>query len=389
MDFNSDIMERLEEGKIELSNNIKFLLFQQHPEWCDLLDFEDEQIFNEPLLYAFFNFNKQRLLIPQILFGYVNQRPRNIQVHSDANGRIYLPNLCYLKTSLPNDTFDLYSEGDEIVIKKESKLVPYQKTPVYFLPESSIEVCRFNNPAFSNFFTKDGELHDAKIDATFNRHISSLEKAFLILKENASFPFEAITQAVGKMVLYNTPVQRSFASLRANGAAFFNVRESMDEVFLLEDITHQCGHVVYYYVLWDKEAYFKCDVQTPLQHFTKNANDKRTVLGGFYSLLPFALSNLTSSACYLNRVFKGDQQIEFEGRFAFRMHKFLMDIRNFDNREIFTKKGWTLFNQFKSISHQIYETHKDVIERFDIGNQGYEFDISAFRDLNEKHFELT
>lgn len=387
--FESEISERLEEGKNELTNNIKLLLFQEHPDWCDLVDFDDERIFLEPLLYAYYNFQKDRLHIPQILYGYTEPRlrPKKIQVQSDHRGIVFLPNLGYLKTSAANKMLDLYGEEDKVILKNKEVLIPYEKMGIHYLPESRIEVVQFNNISFSNFFKKENVDTDPRVEETFSRHIDSLQKAFAILKANSPFPFKAITDVVTKLVLYNSTSQRSFASIRANGAAFFNVRESMDEVFLLEDITHQCGHIVYYYVLWDKVEYFKDDIHTPLQHYTKNSSDKRTVLGGFYSLLPFALSNLTSSSCRHNQVFTGTQQVEFEGRFAFRMQKFLMDIRNFDNRDIFTEKGWELFQLFKRVAYGVYETHKDLIERFDISNQEYEFDMQSFTKLNQKHFQ--
>lgn len=390
MNFESEITSRVEEGKEQLAYAIKLLLYQQHPELFDLLDFENDRIFLEPLLYTYYNFPGERINIPQVLFGYIepNRRPAKMRVQSDANGIIYLPNFGYLETRAFNTGLDLhYSAGDEAVTLKDSTTdtqVRFEKIPLVNLPGTDIEILRYNNASFANFFESDGKNVDPQIQATFTKHNSHLQKAFAILEKNCPFHYRIITDVIRKVVLYNSNVRRSFASIKANGAAFFNVKDQQDEVYLLEDITHQCGHVVYYFVLWDKEEYFRCDASTPLCNFTGNVSDKRTVLGGFYSLLPFALSNSCSSICWHNQVFNGHKAYEFEARYAFRMNKFLMDVRNFDNPAIFTEKGWALFELFKQVATNIHESDKDLIERFDISNQGYEFDLQLFKNLNSR-----
>lgn len=390
MNFEHEVIARIGEGKSQLIYNIQLLLFNEYPEYCELIDFENEKIFQEPLLYCFFNFKTRRIEIPQILFGYIEPslRPRKITVQSDCNGIVYIPGLMYLLTDVRNSQIDLYYSAidDSVVLKHAGVTISYHAKPIYYLPSTDIEIVQHNNLSFSNFFYKNGNLSDIYIEGTFQRHKNNLQKAFAIIEKYCPFHHQIFNNVIKRMILYNCSTQRSFATIKANGSAFFNVKEYQDEVFLLEDITHQCGHVVFYYILWDKQAYFKCDLNTPLRNFTKNSFDERSILSAFYSLLPFSLSNLCSKICFEQNVFEGDQGFEFVGRYSFRMKKFLEDIRNFDNPEIFTDKGWELYQIFKKVALSIYDEDKDLIERYNTENQDYEFSVHRFQEANEYKF---
>ena len=47
-------LDEIKNGKLELADLIKTSLWQHSPKWFDRLDFEDDTIFLEPLLFYYF-----------------------------------------------------------------------------------------------------------------------------------------------------------------------------------------------------------------------------------------------------------------------------------------------------------------------------------------------
>ena len=75
-------------------DNIKILIYKENRTLFELLEFKNENLFKEPLLFAYFNAKEKSSTLEQILFGYIveESRPSHIFVYSDESGRIYLPN---------------------------------------------------------------------------------------------------------------------------------------------------------------------------------------------------------------------------------------------------------------------------------------------------------
>jgi hypothetical protein len=168
----------------------------------------------------------------------------------------------------------------------------------------------------------------------------------------------------------------------ANGVAFFNVKQDDDEVYLAEDITHQCGHVIYYPVMCDKQSFFSTDIHTPLNRYNHREYDTRPVLGAFYSLLPFCFSNTCSLRLYRHNVFSGRQLHEFIGRFAFRMTKFGVAIGDFRSGKMLTDKGKELAAAFDNTYQEIDNEVNSFLYQYDVSTQVYDFSYEKFLELN-------
>src|SRR5580765_833544 len=90
----------LDQGHHEILHLMKMLVYGHAPALFDLLDFDDDGAFLEPLLFAFFNTVAPPVGLEQILFGYIadDRKPAATNVATDHDGVVYLPKVGYLVT---------------------------------------------------------------------------------------------------------------------------------------------------------------------------------------------------------------------------------------------------------------------------------------------------
>jgi hypothetical protein len=375
--------EKTVEGKNGYIQYIKLLIYKTRNDLFNLLAFDEEAPFMEPLLYTWFNAREKKISLDQILYGYIapDKRPACITVYPDTSGIIYLPVIGYYHTNVLDGPMEYYGNPDpqkaKLVVNGEAIQATWE--PVYLLNNSSIELYLHNNPLLYTLF--EGS-EDLSIEETVDRHTLHLEKALAYIK--AYYPeFDELLHAtVKRVVIYKSKQVRSFATMLANGTAFFNAHDWHDEVFFCEDITHQCGHVIYYAVMFNKASFFSVPPETPLKEFNKRPNDGRTVLGAFYSLLPFCFSNTNSYRLFEAGLFSDRQLHEFLGRFAFRMRKFKVALEDFRSGEMLSEKGKTLWKEFEQTLNEVEENVQSFLYQYDTSNQDYDFSYENFLQLN-------
>tara|TARA_B110000503_G_C7145266_1_gene412635 strand:- start:1142 stop:1417 length:276 start_codon:yes stop_codon:yes gene_type:complete len=86
--LNSTINPLLEKGFILFIDNIKILLYKNDSKIFELIDFENDYIYKEPLFYSFFN-SKTNLDIElgSILVGFQKNENHNLIIKTDEFGR--------------------------------------------------------------------------------------------------------------------------------------------------------------------------------------------------------------------------------------------------------------------------------------------------------------
>ena len=105
-----------------LLETIKILVYKENPSLIEKIDFDNDNIFLEPLLFAYFNSKKDNLFTTQILTeiiqGYfVAKEPLLTQESINKNGIAYIPNLGYfdknkerIEDILKIDNFEIIKE---------------------------------------------------------------------------------------------------------------------------------------------------------------------------------------------------------------------------------------------------------------------------------------
>jgi hypothetical protein len=377
------IKQKTAEGKNNFIEYIKMLIYKTRKDLFDRLDFNAEAPFMEPMLYTWFNFPQQKISLDQLLYGYMalDRRPVTIQVLTESTGIIYLPNIGYYHTDVPGEYIDYHGAENPATARllKDGQEIPYTFEKIYLLNNSTIELCLHNSSLIDALFD---DKQDPGIEDSVMRHKQHLEKALGFIKAHYPEFDELLHATVKRIVIFKGGYMRSFASMLSNGTAFFNVHDWHDEVFFCEDITHQCGHVIYYAVMYNKSSFFSVPPETLIKQFNGRPNDVRTVLGAFYSLLPFCFSNTNSYRLYEAGVFSHRQLHEFLGRFAFRMRKFRLALEDFRSGEMLSEQGRQLWNEFEDTLLDVHEKVKPFLYQYDSSNQNYDFSYEQFLLLN-------
>src|SRR2546426_2901954 len=96
--------------------------------------------------------------------------------------------------------------------------------------------------------------------------------------------FDALHAVTRRIFLYNAELPTSFATMSAHGVAFLNVKDDNDEVFFVDDLAHQCGHVLFNALTQEKERFLARPADTPMRDFCHDQEDPRTLYSALHGL---------------------------------------------------------------------------------------------------------
>ena len=90
----------MENNKTKLIETIQLLLYKENPTLLEKVNFEDDNVFLEPLLFAYFNSKKDNFftkeMLTEIMQGYfVEKEPLLLNESFNNEGIAYVPNLGY------------------------------------------------------------------------------------------------------------------------------------------------------------------------------------------------------------------------------------------------------------------------------------------------------
>jgi hypothetical protein len=155
--------------KMELIKTIQLLLYKENPSILEKIDFENDFIFLEPLLFAYFNGKKENLfttqMLTEILQGYfVKKEPLILDESYDNDGIAYIPQIGYFKNGVNN-----FLESISIIKNTKIELLKY---PVKLLETT------FKNPKGEFIKKEDIVINNFLIE----KNINALTNAFKYIK---------------------------------------------------------------------------------------------------------------------------------------------------------------------------------------------------------------
>jgi hypothetical protein len=390
----------LKQGNSNVTNNIKTLIYKENAALFDLLDFENDAIYQEPLLFAYFNSKETAIPLTQILYGYIitKKKPVITPVYSDENGRIYLPNYGWLHTKKPTTKFDLHTQKGAIYLKLNSEKIEYLFESLYRIGNSSFELIHYQHPLLiPHYYDVKGIVIHVEIENISKIKRKQLAKALELIKTHVPDYYKKLKKVVTKIVIFNdaTLKRNSFASLSVHGCLFFNAYQAdYNEVFFIEDLAHQGAHVLFNgLTASDKENYFKVDPETYLTDkgfigWLMNRFEKRTLFVLMHALQTYYTILICLDA-YLDST-PEDKHKEHEafGRFASTLRKLEIDARIIDRKDkdgnnlYLTEKGEELLRVYKTTYSSMLEKRGGEIQSLRLRNQPYNFTYSKFIQLN-------
>lgn len=370
----------MNENQIELINTIKLLIYKENPTLLEKLDFDNDDIFLEPLLFAYFNSKKSNLfpndMLKEILQGYFLEKEEvEIKFSYNSYNVAYIPNIGYFNNG-EKKSFD----------------------PIFIIEDTQIELLKRPIKLLENIFrTNTDELINEKeivIDNNlFEKNINALTNAFKFIKKNSPDQYKLIEENCKKVIMFKTNPSNinSFATINAQGIAFFNVyQEEYDEVFFVDDIAHQTGHIILTTLFYDKKAIFNIDEEQNIGSLLK-INDNRSIHILIHAFYTYYTTFMCLDDCLKNNSFNETQKKEAIARIGFYLNKCTLDIQIFDRiinnfngiEFILTPKGIQMYSIIRSKYEEIFNKWNSITKHFDYRNQTYNFALKNFKELNK------
>jgi hypothetical protein len=257
IDFQSHEVKKGLGGTID---NIKIILYDIFPSIFDLIDFENDEAFQEPMLYAYINsiHFKNIDYLKVILYSYMSkdiQSTIRIDLNLFNDNCLYIPNIGFIEIKSKQIV-------DLDVFINDNNIIPILQTE-----ELGIKVLsRHLNILDSVYYDANFNQIDVKVEGLDIQNIKHFNEACSDYSKYFEWYSSLIKQTVKNVVFFSDMTdpkntlhckRNSFASFRANGISFHNCYQPWyDKVFFYDDIAHQMGHIIFYSLIFSKDEYF-------------------------------------------------------------------------------------------------------------------------------------
>ena len=153
-------------------------------------------------------------------------------------------------------------------------------------------------------------------------------------------------------------------------------------MFFIEDLAHQCGHILFSALSVNRDDYLRVDSNTPLQQITGTEGEQRDLYTALHGVFTEALMCIALYYCLEAGVFTEAKMHELLGRLSFVMKRFHLDLLNLNHEGLFTDRGLAIIRDCGRAFDDIFRQTKGRITRFDLSNQSYTFSYDRFAALN-------
>ena len=355
-------MLTIKKNQVEIINTIKLLLYKENPSVLEKLDFENDKIFLEPLLFAYFNSKKDQLfsetLLTEILQGYfIEKEPIVLKESFNKEEVPYVPNLGY---------FDVQGNKVDDILKIDT-----------------FEILKTCHPLLEKYFVEyyKGHIvnHNPLHKSVWKENIIDLEKSILIIKEHLLEFYNEFVFANKKIYLHNNSKILNFASIETLGMLYFYTLAENNLIYFIEEIIHQASHNYLYYVLFDKNTFFRIDSEkTIMRELTKQEWDYRNVYGAFHGLYTVTKRVECFDVLLTKNVFKGREKHELLGRMADMFPRFQTGLELLNLDEVYTEKGKDLYLELTQKCQKILDKYEKIKNEFDLSHRDLDFRYNEF-----------
>lgn len=190
---------------------------------------------------------------------------------------------------------------------------------------------------------------------------------------------EAVTLQI---VTFTADEGDSFATLAAHGSVFLRTPPDCDEVFFLEDLAHQGGHLLFNAITLDRSELIKIDPNTPLASLTGEPEEKRSLYVTLHGVFTECLMSLVLAGALEADFIDGKQRHELRGRLSLILKRLQLDLGQIRELDAFTPAGRDLIGSFEEVFNGVYAMVATDITGFDLRNQPYSFCYERFSELN-------
>lgn len=394
MDLN-EFFELVNTGKENLENDIKLIMYKKHSTLFDEIDFEDSDFFLNPIIFDSISENNFDFEFIINCYNHQLEKLNNISLQTDVNGFIYCPYLGYFQTTHYNQEVKLSFKNDAFELSLENKLIDFKlyqieriddKFELFFGPILNLE---------KYFYSFGKSKVEVEVFEITKIQKENLIKALEIIKNTNHSWYELMKNVTQSFMIFSDKsIQRnSFSALGVHGCAFFNsFQDNYNEVFFIEDIAHQCGHIIFNSFINSKTNCFLIDELTVIKTIY-NHGEGRSILVILHAMYTYYSILDCFERCHSNGVFNGHKQHELIGRLHFTISKFYSDysilINSKGQSEYLNQNGMDLIAMFKIKFDLICENLRETLKDLNTSNQPYNFSYEVFLETNPIKCELN
>lgn len=357
----------INEVKSEIINTIKLLLYKASPNIIEKLEFENDIIYVETLLFSYFNNSKNNSVsnetLEEILQGYFTQKEElKLKNSFNRNGVAYIPQIGFFKRGLTENYEPILIKGDFEIVKE---IHPTQEK--YFV----------------EFYKGHIINQNPEHNSVWEMHYEELFQAIATIKEHVPEFYKELIFANRKIYLHDNPKIINFTSVETLGMLYFYVIGKTNLIYFIEELIHQGSHNYLYYVVHNRKDFFKIDVDNLLMRdFTKQQWDYRTIYGAFHGVFTVSQRVKYFDVLLTKNIFKGREKHKLLGRFTDQFARFRTGFELLNLEEVFTQKGIAFYNQIDKDCASTLKKYEKLAKEFDLTNRYLDFRYEDFCKLN-------
>lgn len=366
-------------------DSIKTILYTRHSDIFERLNFDDDNIYQEPLLYTYLNQNDNKWL-DCIIYGYEKETKLSIEVFSNSEGVIYLPKIGYLITSKLSETLILETRNNEMKLFLKGEQVDFAIEPILLL-KSGVELMKYQHPLLETVFAEvNSSNSEVVIKDVYKIHLDHINKGLEIIQECNPDHFKLLQKNLKRIMVFTANEPNSFAVLTAHNMIFLNVNPWDNEMFFADHISHEGGHVTFNTLTYEsKYNLFNCNPHTKLADITGLSWEHSTVYLRFHGLYSYLQISQCLYSCINNEKLSKQNIHEAKGRFVFHVLRYKMSLDVFENINIFRPEGLEWFNIFKEHYLKIEKQYELLHPYYNLYEQPYDFNTMLFEEQNSLH----
>ncbi len=385
---------KVSEGQYYFSNNLKLMVQSKNETIFNLLDNCNNDIFLNPMLFAFLNADKSKINLEQILYGSIalHKRPAEIVVLSNKNGEVYLSGYGNIKLNVLREThlrLITNNKTKKVEVYNNHTIIPHRVKENPTILDTEIEI-QYIRSCFTEKYIPSNNTNSSKALYSASSKINNdLNKAVDILKQYYPNFYTLFCMVTKWIIPFSNSTSNSFATLGMHGVGFINTYKNTGIVFYLEDLVHQCGHIIFSSLTYKPKDYFTINPEMLIKEFINDKNDDRSLYILFHGVFTEGLMCEVFDICIKNKVFNSQREHELKGRFSYILLRFILDMELLRANNYFSTEGLIIYNELYENMLDKYKRYSYLLKTYDLTNQPYNFDYNKFILKNKIIIETT
>lgn len=363
-------------------DSVKEVLYTRHTDIFDRLDFNDDDIYLEPLLYTYLNQMDDKWL-DSLIYGYEKDKKNRILVFSNSEGVIYMPRVGYFITNVPNGEITLNTINEQYQLEFDGKELAYTFEPLLFL-SFNVELQKYSHPLLELLFkARNIQSEDFTMRGVFNSHVENIDKALFLIKKFNPDHFSLLEKVLKRIMLFTASRPNSFATIEVQNMVFLNVNPWDNELFFVDHLSHEGAHVTFNILTYEsKLKLFKVHFNTNFSDVTGDPEEHSTVYLRFHGLFTFYEILKSLKGVMLTNTLSAKRIHEAKGRFAFQLNRFRISLQSFEKLDIYLDEGLFWLEFFSKEYLKLEKEFGHMAKEYDLKMPTYDFNAKVFENKN-------